>query len=180
MKVGLVCGLVALGALNHFATVPALCRDEDAVRPLRRTVSGEIVLGATVLAVTAVLGGLAARAAASSRVVLSGADYATTVRVRLVVDPGTVGRNSFTATLTDYASGRALTGVRSVELDLSLPGQTTVQPSSISLAEGAGGIWQGSAFAPSVEGRWSIQVLIQETTTAVVVPLTMQARLPAS
>jgi copper transport protein len=188
VKVVLVCGLVALGALNHFATVPALCRDEDAVRPLRRTVRGEIVLGATVLAVTAVLGGLApatfaasaARAAASSRVVLSGADYATTVRVRLVVDPGTVGRNSFTATLTDYASGRALTGVKSVELDLSLPGQTTVQPSSISLAGGAGGIWRGSALAPSVEGRWSIQVLVQETATAVVVPLTMQARLPAN
>ena len=81
----------------------------------------------------------AARAAASGRVVLSGADYATTVHVRLVVEPGTVGRNTFVATVTDYTSGRTLTGVVSVKLDFSLPSQTTVQPTTISLARIAGG-----------------------------------------
>ena len=188
VKLGLVCALVALGALNHFATVPALRRGEDAVRPLRRTVGGEIVLGVAILAVTGLLSGLApatfaasaARAAASSQVVLSGADYATTVRVKLVVDPGTVGRNTFEATVTDYASGKTLTGVGSVKLDFSLPSQTTVQPSTVSLTRAAGSTWRGSALEPSVEGRWSIDVLVQEATNAVVVPLTLQARLPAN
>jgi hypothetical protein len=34
-------------------------------------------------------------------------------------------------------------------------------------------------LAPSVEGRWNIAVLVEQTTTAVVVPLTLQASLPA-
>jgi len=188
VKVGLVCALVALGAFNHFATVPAFRRGDDAVRPLRRTVGGEILLGVAILAVTSLLSGLApatfaasaARAAASGRVVLSGADYATTVRVRLMVDPGTVGQNTFVATVTDYASGRTLTDVESVKLDFSLPSQTTVQPTTISLARVAGGTWRGSALEPSVEGRWSIEVMVQEATTAVVVPLTLEANLPAT
>jgi hypothetical protein len=111
--------------------------------------------------------------------VLSGADYATTVRVRLVVTPGTVGRNAFVASVSDYASGRPLANVRSVSLEFSLPAKVAVQSSTLSLSKGADGAWQGSALAPSVEGRWNIAVLVEQTTTAVVVPLTLQARLPA-
>jgi copper transport protein len=187
VKLGLVCALVALGALNHFVLVPAMSRDQDALRPFRRTVRGEIVLGVAVLAVTGVLSGLApatfaaaaAKAAASSHVVLSGADYATTARVQLAVTPGTVGRNAFVASVSDYASGRPLTGVRSVALDFSLPSQTAVQTSTLALTRAADGTWQGSALVPSVEGRWSIEVVVQKATTAVVVPLTLDARLPA-
>jgi copper transport protein len=187
VKLALVCALVAFGALNHFGTVPALGRDAGAVASLRRTVRAEIVLGLAVLTVTGLLGGLApaavaasaARAGASSRVVLAGADSATTVRVRLVVSPGTVGSNEFVATLTDLASGRALTGVRSVDLNLSLPARPAVPPSTVALVRAADGTWQASARAPSVAGRWSIAVTI-ERVNAVVVPLTLQVRLPAS
>jgi copper transport protein len=188
VKLGFVGALVALGALNHFAVVPALSGDRPSLRALRRTVSGEIVLGAAVLAVTGLLGGLApatnaaaaARATASRQVVLSGADYATTVRVRLTLTPGTVGRNTFTAVLRDYASGKPLTGVTSVDLEFSLPSQTAVQASTLALTRSTGvanATWQGSALAPSVEGRWSIAVTVQQETSAVVVPLTLQARL---
>ena len=45
--------------------------------------------------------------------------------------------------------------------------------------EVVGGTWQGNSLAPSVEGRWNIQVVVEETQSAVVVPLTLQARLPA-
>jgi copper transport protein len=188
VKLALVCVLVALGALNHFVLVPTLGCGEAALRPLRRTVRGEIVLGAAVLAVTGVLAGLApatfaaaaAKAAASSHVVLSGADYATTVHVRLVITPGSVGRNAFVASVSDYTSSRPLAGVASVALDLALPSQTAVQPSTLTLTRAANGSWQGSALAPSVEGRWSIAVVVQEATTGVVVPLEFQARLPAA
>ena len=117
VKLALFVGLVVLGARNRFVEVPALAKD-DALPPFRRTLRGEVVLGVAILAVTGVLGGVAtgreaataARASAASRVVLSGSDYATTVRVRLVVDPGTVGSNRFTATVSDYATGRPLCG----------------------------------------------------------------------
>jgi copper transport protein len=178
VKLGLFCALVALGARNHFVLVPVQARD-DAAAPFRRAVRGELVLGVGILAVTGVLGGLApatfsaaaARAAASSRVVLTGSDYATTVRVRLVVNPGTVGSNEFTATVDDYATGRPLTGVRSVQLSFSLPGQAVVQSSTLALGGGPGGVWRGAGLELSVEGRWSIQVLIEQATSAVEVPL---------
>ncbi len=188
MKLGLVLVLVALGALSHFVLVPTVDGGEAELRGLRRTIAAEIVLGAAVLAATGVLAGLApatfaaaaARAAASSHVVLSGADYATTVRVRLAVTPGTVGRNAFVASVNDYTAGRPLAGVRSVNLDFSLPAQTAVQPSTLTLARAANGTWQGSALAPSVAGRWSIEVIVEEATTAVDVPLTLLARLPGA
>ena len=188
VKLGLVLVLVALGALSHFVLVPTVDGGEAELRGLRRTIAAEIVLGAAVLAATGVLAGLApatfaaaaARAAASSHVVLSGADYATTVRVRLAVTPGTVGRNAFVASVNDYTAGRPLAGVRSVNLDFSLPAQTAVQPSTLTLARAANGTWQGSALAPSVAGRWSIEVIVEEATTAVDVPLTLQARLPGA
>ena len=185
-KLGLFCTLVALGARNHFVLMPALARD-DAARAFRRTLRGELVLGVSILAVTGVLSGLApatfaaaaAKASASNHVVLSGSDYATTVRVRLVVTPGSVGANQFTATLSDYASRQALTGVRSVQLDFSLPEQTTVPPSTLALSKGPGGIWRGTGLELSVKGRWDIQMLVQEAATAVVVPLTIDAALEA-
>ena len=111
--------------------------------------------------------------------VLSGSDYATTVRVRLVVSPGTVGSNQFTATVSDYTSGRPLTDLRSVQLDFSLPGQATVPPSTLVLSKGPGGVWQGSGLELSVKGRWQIEVLVEEATTAVQVPLSINAALPA-
>jgi hypothetical protein len=147
-------------------------------------VRGELVLGIGILAVTGVLGGLApatiaarsAEATAQSHVVLNGSDYATTVRVRLSVTPGRVGSNAFAATLTDYATGRPLTGVRAVTLDFSLPGQTTVLPSTLSLTRGPGGVWQGSGFELSVQGRWSVVALVQTAVSAVEVPLAIEAQ----
>jgi putative copper export protein len=185
VKLGLFCALVALGARNHFRLVPALA--DDRVAPaFSRSVRGEVLLGVGILAVTGVLSGLApagiaaaaARGEAQSHVVLNGSDYATTVRVRLVVSPGQVGSNAFAATLTDYGTGRRLTGARAVTLDFSLPGQTTVQPSTLSLAAGSHGVWQGSGFELSVEGRWSIDVLVQTSASAVEVPLMIGVKLP--
>jgi len=187
VKMALFCVLVALGALNHFVLVPHLRPDGEGLVPLRRSVRGEVVLGVAVLAATGVLSGLApasvsiaaARATASSQRVLIGSDYAQTVRVRLVVSPGTVGRNEFTATISDYWTGKQVTGARAVELDFSLPARPSVQPSTLALAQGPGGLWRGGGFELSVEGTWTIEVVIQEATTAVTVPLTLEVNAPA-
>ena len=58
VKVGLVAVLVALGALNHFRTVPALGRGTG-VRAFTLNSRGELVVAAAVLATTALLSGLA-------------------------------------------------------------------------------------------------------------------------
>ena len=185
-KLALFAALVVLGARNHFRLVPALAEDRTA--PLfRRSVRGEILLGVGILAATGVLGGLAparyaaasAKASAQSRVVLTGSDYGTTVRISLAVTPGRVGANGFSAKLTDYATGRPLSGVRAVTLDFTPPEQTTVQPSTLSLAGGRRGVWRGRGLELSVVGRWEIDVLVEEQATAVEVPLSLNVRLSA-
>ena len=93
--------------------------------------------------------------------------------------PGTVGRNAFAVSLFDVASGRPLTGVASVHLDFSLPARPALAPSTVTLARAADGTWRASARAPVAAGRWSIAVVV-ERVNAVVVPLTLQARLPAN
>ncbi len=183
VKVALVAGLVALGAFNHFRSVPGLSRDAEAVGPLRRALHGEIGVSLAVLAVTGMLGGLApaavaasaTKAGASTRVVLAGTDSASTVRVQLTITPGTVGRNEFVAHLADLTLGGALAGVDSIELDFTLPSQPAVAPITVALARASDGTWRGSARAPTVAGRWSIAVVV-ERVQAVVVPLTLQAR----
>jgi len=66
-----------------------------------------------------------------------------------------------------------------VQLDFSLPAQTTVPSSTLVLRKGTGGVWQGNGFELSVKGRWTIEVLVQGAVSAVEVPLSIDAALPA-
>ena len=89
VKGAIVAGLIALGAVNRFANVPAVASGPGALGRLRRTVSGELVLAAGILAAAAVLSELppamfvaaAGGPTAPANVVVSGSDFATTVRV---------------------------------------------------------------------------------------------------
>ena len=59
VKVALVVVIAALGALNRYRHVPALQRRDDELVPFERAVGGEVLVGALILAATAVLAGLA-------------------------------------------------------------------------------------------------------------------------
>jgi copper transport protein len=95
-----------------------------AIGSLQRSVRLEVVLAASVLVVAAVLSGLppasfvqaAGQQAAPSSVTVTGSDFATTVRARLAVSPGTVGPNVFQVQLRRYDSGRPFPA-RSVRLE---------------------------------------------------------------
>src|SRR5205085_11047816 len=113
VKVGLFAVLVAFAWRNRSRNVPALSADARRVSPLRRAVAAELVLATAVFAVTGVLTELppsasvaeargASSAAAQRPLVVTGHDFATSVRVRLTVSPGTVGRNRFSAAGTDF------------------------------------------------------------------------------
>ena len=102
VKVGLFGLLVVLGALNRSRSLPALPRT---VAPLRTTVRLELLVVAAVLVATGILQGLSppsntAKVPAVKAIVLTAADFATTVKVRLEISPGTAGFNRFTATAT--------------------------------------------------------------------------------
>jgi copper transport protein len=153
-----------------------------AVRWLRGSVRSEVVLTAAVLAAAAVLSGLppgsdvqaASRQAGSQAIVVTGSDFGTTARVRLTVSPGTVGRNRFTVRVLRYDTGGPLPA-RNVRLGFSLSSNPNVS-SGLSLAREADGRWSGRGTNLSIAGRWEVDVVVQEATTAVDVPLRLRTR----
>src|SRR5258707_19249 len=151
---------------------------------LQRSVRSEVALAAIVLLVAAVLSGLppassveaAGQTTASPSVIETGSDFATTARVRLTASPGTVGPNRFQVQVLRYDANSPLPA-RSVRLEFSLPSNPNVA-SSLSLARSAGGTWTGQGTNLSIDGQWDIDVVVQETATAVDVPLRLRTRLP--
>jgi nitrogen fixation protein FixH len=109
--------------------------------------------------------------------VVTGSDFATSVRARLTVSPGTVGPNRFDAKVADYDTGRPIdaTGVR---LQFSLPGNPDLGTQDLELRERRSGIWTGSSTVLSMFGRWSVDVLVQQASGGVEVPLEVQPKLP--
>ncbi len=185
VKVGLVAGLVALGALNHYRFVPALSRPEEAgavaARHFHIDSRAELGIAVVVLAATAVLSGLApanvgasgSPASSTQQTVVSGNDYGTTVRVTLRVTPGTAGANEYDVTVEAYDTGQPLPGVGSVALDFAMPSRPEVNASSLALRRASDGTWQGRGLELSIVGTWSITTVVQEATGGVDVPLTL-------
>ena len=155
-----------------------------AIGLLRRSVRSEVALAAIVLVAAALLSGLppasfvkaAGQKTVSPSVTVTGSDFATTARVRLTASPGTVGPNVFQVQLRHYDSGRPFPA-RSVRLEFSLPSNPNVA-SSLSLTRTAPGTWTGHGTNLSIDGQWSIDVVVQQATTATDVPLRLRTRLP--
>ena len=127
-------GLIAVfGAINHFRHVPAAGRT---IRGLRRLGSAELLIGATVLLLSASLVNLpppaetpAGSVAPVNPVSLAGSDFGTSVRVSPDVSPGSAGFNTFTASVTDYDTGAALASATGVSLRFTFPaGPTSEAP----------------------------------------------------
>ncbi|MGH3444365.1 MAG: copper resistance CopC/CopD family protein, partial [Nocardioidaceae bacterium] len=199
IKTGLFTTLMAVAWRNRHLLVPRFGRasrpgrnpptlpDRDGSRvvgPLRRSVRSEVTLAGVVLVAAAVLSSLppssyveavAQKAPAAHSVTVKGSDFATTVRVRLTVSPGTVGSNRFTARVVRYDSGRPAPA-RGVRLEFSLPSNPTVA-SSLNLTRRAHGTWTGRGTNLSINGRWDVRAVVQEATTAVDVSLHLRTRL---
>ena len=182
MKIALVAGLVALGALNHFFWVPAVRGDggEPAERRFGLNSRGELVVALGVLAATAVLSGLRAggdghgvrsRRSPPRRVTASGSDYATSVRVELTLTPGVAGRNAYKLWADDYDTGDPLTTVTDVRMQCSLPARPSMATITVPLRRAQDGSWTGSGLDFSVAGRWKIEVYVQEKASGTTVPL---------
>ncbi len=189
VKVALVGVLVLFSALNHYRFLPALESGESEDTGVARAGGGaasrfalnsgaELAIVLAVLAVTAVLSGLApanvALAGGARQTVVSGSDYATTVRVKLTVSPGTLGANDYTVAVDDYDTGKPLGEVASVSLGFSMPARPSVNSSTLSLRRASVGVWQGSGLELSIVGSWSVTVLIQQPSGGVDVPLILQ------
>jgi hypothetical protein len=134
------------------------------------------------LAVTAVLTGVAPAATviASRRppslVVVTGHDFATTTKVRREVTPGTPGPTHFSASGTDYDSGRPLHAT-AVSLRLAPADRTDVPGATLSLRR-AGAVWRADSPAISIAGRWSVTVVVQQASGGLEIPLRLSTAQP--
>ena len=137
VKVALFLVLAGLGAVNRFGNVP---RASTVLRGLRRVGSTEVVIGVAVVLVAAALVNVAppvasatsTTAATATQLVVTGSDFATTVKVRLTVSPGTAGFNNFDLRVTDYDTG-ALVRASSVELEFTQPLRPQLGESTLTL-----------------------------------------------
>jgi copper transport protein len=183
IKLALVAGLIALGAVNRFRIVPALRAGRAKMATLASAVRAELALAIPIAVAAAVLGELppaqyvnppSTRPQAPAAVTVRGSDFATSVRVELTATPGTVGANRFSAKVVDYDSGQPVQATR-VSLRFTLPNRPDVGASTLQLEKAPDGRWQGQGIL-SIDGRWSITTLVERPGGSVTVPLALQPR----
>ncbi len=188
-KVALLGVLAILGALNHFRHVHAAGRS---LVGLRRAGTAELLVGATVVLLSAALvnvappapvvaagaeasptpGPSAAPAATAPDQVVTGNDYGTSVRIRLEVSPGMTGFNAFRATVTDYDSG-APVSADGVTLRFVLPTRSDLGASRLDLAAEGAGIFGATGANLSLDGSWTVTVTVRRGGASVEIPLTV-------
>ena len=185
-KTALLAFLALLGAVNHFRNVPVAGRT---LGGLRRVGSLELLVGATVLLVSASLVNLAppvevaAAAAAPSATpsptpvpaVVNGHDFGTSVKVALAISPGTAGFDTFSATVTDYDSG-APVAADGVSMRFVFPARSDVGSSRLDLAPSGPGVFAATGTNLSLDGTWHITVVVARGAASVEVPLDFTTR----
>lgn len=178
VKGGLLILLAILGGFNRYRSVPAVART---LSGLRRIGAAEVAVGAVTLMVVAVLTQTApaifagSASASETRIVATGSDFGTSVRVRLEVDPGVPGSNRFIATLRDYDSGMPAVANR-VSLRFTSVDRPDIGASTLDLARRATGIYGAPGSNLSLEGKWNVFVVVERGVNSVEVPLTFVIR----
>jgi hypothetical protein len=102
--------------------------------------------------------------------VATGNDFATSVRARLQVDPGLPGPNRFVADLRDYDTGRPIQTSR-VSLRFVSADRLDLGPSTLDLARTAKGTYEGQGSNLSLEGKWTVVVVVERGVNSVEIPL---------
>lgn len=177
-KATLIIALATLGGINRYRNVARAGTD---LSGLRRVSRAEFALAALALAAA---GGLAsssppanATAASSTpvdRIVVVGSDFAGSVRVRLEVTPGFAGQNTFVARIVDPSTDEAIDASR-VALSFRFA-DPVVGGSELELTRTSRGVYRGEGSNLSLDGSWTVTVLVQQATDAVEVQLELETR----
>lgn len=166
-----VIALASLGAINRYRGVPAATTNLSLLRRIGRV---EVMGGVVVIALAGLLASISppAPGAATAQVpaiVVTGSDFATSVRARLRIEPGSAGLNSFQAEITDYDSGDPISA-RRVTLRFSFA-DGPLPPSQLVLEREAPGVYAAEGANLSLDGRWEVSVVIEQVQGSLEVPL---------
>jgi copper transport protein len=178
--------LIALGAWNRYVNVPRTANGPAGTTALRRVVSAELVLAAGILALTGLLTDLPPAVSvaaqqmshANAPLVVSGSDFATTVRARLAILPGIVGENHFSVRVVDYDSG-APVPARRVSIEFTPMSHPDVSSSTLELRRAPDGEWMGSGSPISLDDRWQLLLVVQTATGSTQVHVEVSPHVPA-
>ncbi len=107
----------------------------------------------------------------------SGADFGTTVRVKLSAPSEQPGPNRFTLRVQDYDSGDAVTGA-SVRLRFTPLDDPGVAATTLALRDAGGGTYAGTGANLAFDGRWRIVALVQRGAEAATVALSVDVAGP--
>jgi hypothetical protein len=178
-KVLVVVGLIGLGAVSRFRGLPHLGTGSG----LRTLLRAEALVATGVLVLTGTLTSLAPPTGASTNqgpnvaieaITMSGADFATTIRVDLTVTPGTPGPNGYRAAVIDYDVGTPI-AADTVTLRIRSITRPDLPPSSIEL-HATDDVWTAQALEPSSPGTYRVDALVATGATTTMVPLTLITR----
>jgi hypothetical protein len=125
------------------------------------------------IGLAAVLGTIAPPAAGGTStqgLTATGADFATTTRVKLETASPEPGANSFAARVTDYDSGDPVRRAR-VRLRFTPLDDPGTEPTELQLTPAGDGRYTGAGANLAFDGRWKITALVQRARDAVEVPL---------
>lgn len=179
IKIAVVLALIGLGAFNRYRSIP---RMRTGVGLLRRVMAIELVGALGVFGLTGTLTGLAPRPPAPPpiapppSVTLAGNDFATTMKVELVVSPGTAGPNEFDVDVTDFDTGTPLDAT-GVSLRFEPVGRAGVGASTLELMH-HGDHWMANGSQVSIAGVWTITVVVQTASSGAEIPLTLVTPTP--
>jgi putative copper export protein/methionine-rich copper-binding protein CopC len=168
VKLAVVVLVIALGTFNRF-------------RGRVVSVGTEALVGLSVLAITAVLAGLAPAAAVVANrppvVTVDGSDFATTMLARVEVSPGTAGPNHFEATISDYDTHERV-AARAVTLRLAPADRPDVAAATVPLNR-TRDKWVTDSTAMAIAGRWRMVVVVETSRGGTEIPLEISTRQPA-
>jgi copper transport protein len=178
--------LAGLGTFNHYVTLRSASR---VGRWLVRVGSAEAGLAVVILALSALLvnqspplSGNAAPAPsatpAAQPLVVTGHDFGTSVKARLIVTTGAPGQNTFDLAVNDYDTG-APADASAAALRFQLASVTGVAPATMELTRSAAGRFSGAGAELSIDGIWSVTATLTLPGGAVEVPLVVPTVIPA-
>jgi hypothetical protein len=154
------------------------------VTGLQRVASVEVIVAVGALAVAAALVNeeppasvAAQRAAGPQPLVLTANDYGTSVRMKLTITPGATGPNQFSASLTDYDSGKPIdpTGV---QLSFAAPSCQSLGPTTLVLKRTAPGTWAAGGSNLALGTSWQVTALVDRGSNSVEIPFTVNPKVP--
>ena len=181
IKVAVVLVLIGLGAFNRYRSIPRMDTRTGTPPQGHGDRAGRAV---GVFSLTGMLTGLAPRPPATpppvapAHVTLTGSDFATTMKVSLVITPGTAGPNGFDVDVTDFDSGAPLDAT-DVSLRFEPVGIAGVGASTLDLMH-HGDRWMGNGSQVSIAGVWTITVVVQTASSGTEIPLTLVTSDPGS